>query len=76
MKITVKELLKKLQEIDKESNRQAHGEPEIFVSLDFKDPELDSRYFFGEVVGIEDNLRPGCRCVDGLNITIEIEEIK
>jgi hypothetical protein len=70
----IRQLIEKLEEIEKHCNKAAHGEPRASITLDFKDPELDSKYFYGEITEVCESITPGCGSPWGANLLIEISE--
>jgi hypothetical protein len=73
-KSTIRDLINKLEKIDKEANRGAHGEPTVGITLEFEDEELERRYFYGKIIDVQESFRMGCGCSDGANILIKTEE--
>lgn len=76
IRFKLKDLLKQIDSIKKHACT-AHGDIddfEVSVTLEFKDPELDNRLFYGELISVCESLRPGCGCTEGINLLIEIEE--
>jgi hypothetical protein len=70
----IRELIEFLEKTEKEANNQAHGEPTVDITLEFVDPKLDNRYFYGEIIAMNESYRLGCGCIDGVNLLIQIEE--
>lgn len=76
IRFKLKDLVKQIDLI-KERACTAHEDIddfEVYVTLEFKDPELDNRFFYGELTSVCESLRPGCGCTQGVNLLIEIEE--
>jgi hypothetical protein len=70
--MTIRELIDRLEKIDKESNKGAHGEPTIYVNLELDDEDLDAMYFTAKLTSVEESVRFGCYCTDGADLNIKV----
>jgi hypothetical protein len=72
--MTIRELINRLEKIDKEVNRGAHGEPDIRFTIDFEDEKLNEDFWCAEIVEVAEDNRIGCYCVDSACIRILISK--
>lgn len=73
MKLTIVELIERLQQLERQRNSGAHPSfDKVKFVLDFDDPDLDKEDWDIELVDVNNWLLPGCACEVNAVFTLKV----